>query len=85
MLRINNSWQIFKVIDKRQAKSSALTGPVEETHVRHILMFVSDMMPEAEVVRRLNDIRQRILKGETDFPTMARLNSVDASSTRGGD
>ena len=85
MLRINNSWQIFKVIVKRQAKSSALTGPVEETHVRHILMFVSDMMPEAEVVRRLNDIRQRILKGETDFPTMARLNSVDASSTRGGD
>lgn len=85
MLRVNDSWQIFKLIEKRQSSASPMMGPVQETHVRHILMFVNDMMPEAEVLRRLNDIRQRIMKGETDFATMARLNSVDASSTRGGD
>ena len=45
----------------------------------------SDLMPEAQVVRRLNDIKQRVQKGEADFATFARLNSADASATRGGD
>ncbi len=85
LVRVNDSWQIFKVLEQRQNKSNPLLGPVEETHVRHILMFTSELMPESDVLRRLNDIRQRIIKGETDFATMARLNSVDASSTRGGD
>lgn len=85
LVRVNDSWQVFKVLEQRQKAQNAMMGPVEETHVRHILMFVNDLMPESEVLRRLNDIRQRIIKGETDFATMARLNSVDQSSTRGGD
>ena len=37
------------------------------------------------MLHRLNDIKQRIDAGEADFATMARLNSVDTSATRGGD
>ena len=66
-------------------KAKLAGAPVEQTHVRHILMFASDLMPEAQVVRRLNDIKQRVQKGEADFATFARLNSADASATRGGD
>ncbi len=84
-VRINDSWQVFKVLEQRQNQTSPLMGPVQETHVRHILMFANDLMPESTVLHRLNEIRQRIINGETDFATMARLNSVDASSTRGGD
>lgn len=48
-------------------------------------MFVSDITPEANVLRRLNDIKARVESGEADFATMARLHSVDSSATRGGD
>ncbi|EJX06084.1 sura domain-containing protein [gut metagenome] len=48
-------------------------------------MFISDITPESEVLRRLNDIKHRLESGEADFATMARLNSVDNSATRGGD
>ena len=52
----------------------------EGAHVRHILMFVSDLTPESEVVSRLNDIKHRIENGAADFATMARLTSVDNSA-----
>lgn len=77
---------ILKVLDQRDGVEAKLSGgPVEQTHARHILMFVSDITPEADVLRRLNDIKTRVESGEADFATMARLNSVDNSATRGGD
>ncbi len=81
-----NAWHVIKVADKRDGVQAKLGGgPVEQTHARHILMFVSDITPEADVIRRLNDIRARIAAGEADFATMARLHSVDSTATRGGD
>ncbi|MCF0253011.1 MAG: peptidylprolyl isomerase [Duodenibacillus sp.] len=77
---------VIKVAGVRDGVQAKLASqPVEQTHARHILMFVSDMTPEAQVVTRLNDLRRRILAGEADFQTYARLHSVDSSATRGGD
>lgn len=77
---------VLKILDQRDGIEAKLSGgPVQQTHARHILMFVSDITPEADVLRRLNDIKARIDSGEADFATMARLNSVDNSATRGGD
>lgn len=77
---------ILKLAEQRNGVEAKLAGaPVEQTHVRHILMFVSDLMPEDQVIRRLNDIKAKIEKGEGDFATYARLNSADPSATRGGD
>ena len=77
---------IIKVLGERDGVQAKLAGaPIEQTHVRHILMFVSDLMPEGQVVQRLHDIKQRIAEGKGDFATYARLNSVDNSATRGGD
>jgi peptidyl-prolyl cis-trans isomerase SurA len=79
-------FHILKLVDRRVARASALSNaPVDQTHVRHILLRVSDAMPETEVKRRLNDLRERLIKGKQDFAQLARLYSVDPSSTRGGD
>ena len=53
--------------------------------MRHILLRVSDLTPEAEVLRRLNELRERVVKGGQDFGQLARLYSVDSTATRGGD
>jgi peptidyl-prolyl cis-trans isomerase SurA len=79
-------FHILKLVARRTATSTKLsTAPVDQTHVRHILLRVSDAMPEAEVKRRLEDLRERVIKGKQDFGQLARLYSVDPSSTRGGD
>lgn len=44
---------VIKVLDQRDGVEAKLSGgPVVQTHVRHILMFVSDITPEADVLRR---------------------------------
>jgi peptidyl-prolyl cis-trans isomerase SurA len=53
--------------------------------VRHILLRVSEVTPESDVLRRLTDLRQRVVNGGQDFGQLARLHSVDPSATRGGD
>ncbi len=79
-------YHVVKLVGRRTAATSKLsTGPVEQTHVRHILLRVTDAMPESEVKRRLADLRDRVIKGNQDFGQLARLYSVDPSSTRGGD
>ena len=79
-------FHVLKLVDRRSAEPSKLsTGPVDQTHVRHILLRVTDAMPESEVKRRLSDLRERVIKGGQDFGQLARLYSVDPSSTRGGD
>lgn len=86
MVRSSGAFHVIKLLDNRDGVKAKLAGaPVEQTHVRHILMFVSDLTPESEVVSRLNDIKHRIENGAADFATMARLTSVDNSATRGGD
>lgn len=86
VVKHQTSWEVVRVVDTRDGVQHKLAGgPVEQTHARHILMWVSDLTPEGEVVHRLNDIKRRIDAGETDFATMARLHSVDNTATRGGD
>ena len=86
VVRSPGGFHILKLIGRRNAAEGKLaTGPVEQTRVRHILLRVSDLSPEAEVRRRLNDLRDRVIKGGQDFGQLARLHSVDGSSTRGGE
>ncbi len=86
IVRSPGGFHILKLVGRRDATESRLaTGPVEQTRARHILLRVSELTPETEVRRRLLDLRERALKGGQDFGQLARLHSVDASSTRGGD
>jgi peptidyl-prolyl cis-trans isomerase SurA len=58
---------------------------VEQTHVRHIMLRPTDVTPEKVVIERLNEIKGKLDRGESDFASLARLYSADPSGTRGGD
>lgn len=82
----SSGFHIVKVTGVRNGiDNPANGGLIHMTRARHILMQVSQLTPEAGVVSRLKDIRNKILAGKEDFQTMARLHSVDPSSTRGGE
>lgn len=86
VLRSPGGFHVLKLVGARSAADSRLsTGPLVQTHARHILLRVSDLTPEPEVRRRLADLRDRVVKGGQDFASLARLHSVDPSATRGGD
>jgi peptidyl-prolyl cis-trans isomerase SurA len=86
LVRSPGGFHILKLVGRRDATEGRLaTGPVEQTRARHILLRVSDLTPEAEVRRRLNDLRERVVKGGQDFGQLARLHSVDSTATRGGE
>jgi len=86
IVRSPGGFHVLKLVGKRNAVESRLaTGPVQQTRVRHILLRVSDLTPEPEVRRRLQDLRDRVVRGGQDFGQLARLHSVDPSATRGGE
>jgi peptidyl-prolyl cis-trans isomerase SurA len=86
VIRSPNGFHILKVLGRRSGIDAKLTGgPVQQTHARHILLRVSDLTPEPEVKRRLEEFKARIEAGQIEFATLARLHSLDPSGSRGGD
>ncbi len=86
LIRSPNGFHIVKVLGRRSAVEAKLAGgPVQQTRVRHILLKVSDVAPEQEVKRRLEEFKARIEAGQVEFGTLARLHSLDATGSRGGD
>jgi len=77
---------VLKLLERRAGGVTKLAGaPVRQTRARHILVRVNELNTEAEVVRRLTEIRQRIEGGTAQFPDMARQYSADGSAGQGGD
>lgn len=83
-----NGFHILKLIEKRttDATLSKLAGPpIQQTHARHILIRVNEVNSQQEVLRRLQDLRQRLENKAADFADLARQYSVDGSASKGGD
>lgn len=86
IVRSPNGFHILKLIGRRSVVEAKLAGaPVQQTRARHILLRVTDVAPEPEVKRRLEEFKVRIESGQAEFGTLARLNSLDPSGSRGGD
>lgn len=90
VLRSPGGFHLLMLTDRREstggsASRSSVGAPVTQTHARHILMRPSEVLTEDEAVRRLNEIRERVLAGTADFADMARQYSSDGSAGRGGD
>lgn len=86
LIRSPNGFHVLKVLDRRDAGGTKLgSAPVQQTHARHILIRQTELVPEAEVLRRLREIRERVINGTARFEDMARQYSSDASASNGGD
>ena len=84
VLRSPAGFHLLKLLGKRE--SSGGDGPaVQQTHVRHILIRTNEAVSEADARRRLEELRERIVRGGADFAELARLHSEDGSAARGGD
>jgi peptidyl-prolyl cis-trans isomerase SurA len=84
LLRSPAGFHILKLIEKRGGATPAST-PITQTKVRHILIRPSATLSEAEVQRRVADIKDRLDTGKEDFAALARQYSADGSAAAGGD
>ena len=82
ILRSPAGFHIIKLIARRGGAQEAKT--VVETHARHILIKVNELVSDADAKRKLLDIRERLEHG-ADFAELARLYSNDLSAAKGGD
>jgi peptidyl-prolyl cis-trans isomerase SurA len=81
VLRSPNGFHILKLNDKRGKDAPTV---VEQTHARHILIKVTELVSEADAKRKLVAIKERI-DNDADFAELARSNSEDGSAQKGGD
>ncbi|MDQ6618559.1 MAG: peptidylprolyl isomerase [Pseudomonadota bacterium] len=81
VLRSASGFHIVKLLETRSRNQPTV---VEQTHARHMLIKVNETTSEAEAKARLERIRERLETG-AKFEDLARLNSEDSSSAKGGD
>jgi peptidyl-prolyl cis-trans isomerase SurA len=81
LLRSGAGFHILKLVDRREV--GAFT--VQQVHVRHILLRVSNQLTAEAAARRLAQFKRDILSGKSTFEQLARVNSEDASADQGGD
>jgi peptidyl-prolyl cis-trans isomerase SurA len=81
-LRTPTGFHIVKLNEVKGADEKAI---VEQVHVRHILMKTTELADDATVRQKLEQLRERIQKGE-DFAGLASITSEDpGSAAQGGD
>lgn len=84
VLRSPAGFHVLKLLGRRDAAGAA--GPaVKQTHVRQILIRTSAAVSDADAERKLENLRERIVRGGADFAELARVHSEDASAAHGGD
>lgn len=81
ILRSPNGFHILKMSNRRGGSSPLV---VEQTHVRHILIKLSEVVSESDAKTRMDRLKERLDNG-ADFAETARLNSEDGSASNGGD
>ena len=81
VLRSPAGFHIVQLADERSRNQATV---VQQTRVRHILVKVNELTSENEARAKIDRIRERI-EGGAKFEDLARVNSEDASSARGGD
>ena len=83
-----NGFHILKVNGRRAAPvatASGATASVQQTHVRHILIKVNQIVSAAEAKRKLIELKERLDNKAAKFEDLAKLYSNDLSASKGGD
>jgi peptidyl-prolyl cis-trans isomerase SurA len=82
VLRSSNGFHLVKLLERR---GSSGTPKIQQTHVRHILVKINELVSETEARRKLVDLKQRLDNKAADFAELARQHSNDTSAPKGGD
>jgi peptidyl-prolyl cis-trans isomerase SurA len=86
-----NGFHIIKLVGKRTASplrgggAAAPAQGVVQTHARHILIKVNQVVTDVEAKRKLTDLRERLQNKSATFEELAKLYSNDLSASKGGD
>lgn len=80
-LRSPNGFHILKLTNKRGGNSPLV---IEQTHARHILIKLSEIMSEKDGKQKMDGIKERLDNNEK-FEVLARQYSEDGTAANGGD
>jgi len=80
-LRSPNGFHILKLTSKRGGNSPLV---IEQTHARHILIKLSEIVSEKDGKQKMDGIKDRLDNGEK-FEVLARQFSEDGTASNGGD
>jgi peptidyl-prolyl cis-trans isomerase SurA len=81
ILRSAGGFHVVKLAETRNRNQPTV---VEQTHARHILIKVNETTSEKDAKAKIDRLKDRLATGGK-FEDLARVNSEDASSVRGGD
>jgi peptidyl-prolyl cis-trans isomerase SurA len=81
-VRTPTGFHIVKLEGVRRPQKKVM---IEQVHVRHILLKTNPLQDNATVRQRLEQIRQRILHGESFAVLAASLSQDPGSASQGGD
>ena len=81
LLRSAAGFHILKLLDRQQTNAFQVT----QTHARHILLRSTDRAQAPAVLRRIEELRRQIERGDKRFEEVARSVSEDGSASGGGD
>ncbi len=79
--RSSAGFHIVKLLDKRTHNDSTV---VDQIHARHILIRVNEVVSESDAKAKIDRLKQRLDSG-AKFEEIAKLNSEDSTSSKGGD
>jgi len=86
IIRSPNGFHIVKLNGQRASNDvKKEAAVVQQTHVRHILMKPNQIISEAEVLQKMQDMKKKIDSKEATFEELAKANGTDGSAAKGGD
>src|SRR5437763_2846604 len=81
VIRSPAGFHVFKVVELRNRDQPTV---VDQSHARHLLIKVNETTSDTEGKLKIERLRERITGG-AKFEDLARVNSEDATSAKGGD
>jgi peptidyl-prolyl cis-trans isomerase SurA len=80
-IRSPNGFHILKLTNRRGGTSTLV---IDQTHARHILIKLSEVVSEKDAKQKMDSIKERLDNG-VKFEELARQYSEDGSANNGGD
>ena len=84
IIKSSSGFHILKLHDRRGGDGTSKTIVIDQTHVRHILIKVSQLTSEEDAKTRIIRLKERLDNG-SDFEELAKIHSDDPSGENGGD